>query len=237
MYGFDKTRTIAAVVRVLNSNYDLIATVGRYLKVEDIENIETWYIGIRVKFCQGIVPRRRFMMVSKTKVCAKSAPRSGEVTFARDGKLVSDRLHLSTYKYTHDDSGIEYTWTVCFGFNTKRECQQMQDRLWLENMAAHSVVRRAERTKCSWELKVWEVHPKLLESCMNNKTISVYKPNGSYRFMIGDEVIVAVASKKELQYAITKYISQGYQIQLHDPATKAIYQAKLVDGQVKYSCV
>lgn len=161
MYGFDRDRIVAAVVRVLNYNYNYIAQLGRYFKAEDIEDVEVWFIGIKIKFRKGIMPRR-FTMVSKAAVCTKSAPSKKEAVFIEGGKSIGDRLHLSTYKI----NGEEKIWTVSLGYNTKAEAEAMQYWLWKKDKAAHSIVRKGERTKCTWELKVWELCLDVLDKCI-----------------------------------------------------------------------
>jgi hypothetical protein len=240
MYGFNQEKITKAVVKVLNSNYNYIAAIGRYFKIEDIESYEVWFIGIRVKLKAGIFPGRRFTMISKTAVCAKACPSKQEVMFAENGKTVGDRVHLCVYKYLNDDSGQEHIWTVSLGYNTKQQAVTMKHWLWQRDYAAHSIVRRGERTKFPWELKIWELHPEILEALIEQfnsppRVIKVIKPNGAYRFMEDDQMLIAVYTKPELKFEITKYLKLGYQVQLIDPNTAEVYVAKLVGDKVKYN--
>ncbi len=240
MYGFDVTRITAAVVRVLNCNYDYVAAVNRYFKSLDIESIETWYIGIRVKLVKGVFPGRRFIMLSKSAVCAKLAPSPEETVFVRDGKQVSDRLHLSTYRYKWDDSGEEHTWTTTVGYETKKQAHAMQHWLWQNNYCAHSEVRKSKRTSCDWELKIWGISPSLLTNLIahyGNRLIKVIKPNGSYRFMLGEQMLTSVYTKNELKAEAERFIKRGYLVECIDPNNGQVYKCNFVDSQVKFSLV
>lgn len=240
MIGFDTARIIAAIVRVLNSNYDYTAAAGRYFKPEDIESYEVWYIGIRIRFKKGVLPKRRFVMLSKTAVCAKLAPSPKEVTFAPDGKMCGDKLHLSTYRYNWDDTGEEHTWTVSIGYETKSEATNFKDWLWHNKYCAHSTLRKAKRTQGTWELKIWGIDKDLLDSLIahySNKLIKVIKPNGAYRFMLGEQMLTSVYTKSELRAEIERHIKAGYQIECHNPSNGQVYKARFEDNEIKYSLV
>lgn len=243
MYGFDKKRIVTSVVRVFNADFNMIGQLGRYFKAEDIEDIEVWYIGIRVKFCKDIVPKRRFTMVSKAKVCAKSAPYAREeVTFDRDG-IQGDRIHIITYTLKNDPSGEQHQWTTSMGFDERRSAQLMKDWLWQTNSCAHSVIRPGKRTGYKWELKIWELHPDILEDYMSpnrrqkKELIEVIKPNGAYRFMQGQKMILAVYTKPELNHEIEKFLKLGHEVIAHDPSGRKAYNCKLVDGEVKFTLI
>lgn len=238
MFGFDNTKIIAAIIRVLNSNYDYVAKLGRYFKAEDIESIEIWWVGVRTKFRKGVLPGRRFTMVSKSAICAKLAPSHQEVSFTRDGKVISDSLHLSTYKYQWDDSGEEHIWTVSIGYSTKVEASNFKDWLWHNKYCAHSELRKSKRTSQTWELKIWGIDSALLNSLIahyTNTLIKVIKPNGAYRFMLGEQMLTSVYTKNELRAEIERHLKKGYQIECHNPSNGQIYKARFEDNEVKYS--
>ena len=239
MFGFDNTKIIAAIIRVLNSNYDYVAAAGRYFKPEDIESIEIWYIAVRVRFRRGVLPGRRFTMMSKSAICAKLAPSNQEVTFARDGKVISDSLHLSTYRYKWDDSGEEHIWTVSIGYNSKKEATAMKYWLWKNKHCGHAEIRKGKRTSRKWELKIWFLRSGILEELIRlfqeGSKISVIKPNGSYRFMLGEKMLVAVPDNAQLTQWIARYLQLGYEVECHNPTNEQIYKCKLVDGKPIYS--
>lgn len=239
MFGFDKNRIIAAIVRVLNSNYDYIAAANKYFKPEDIESYEVWWVGIRVKFKKGIFPGRRFTMLSKSVVCAKLAPSKQEATFTRDGEMIGDRIHLSTYSYQWDDSGEKHIWTVSIGYNSKSEAQAMKYWLWSNKKCAHAELRQSKRTSKKWELKIWRLNADLLEDMLRpteNKRIEVRKPNGAYRFYLGEEVLESAYLKTELEMLIQKYLHLGYQVECHAP-TGQVYRCRMEKDSLKYSLV
>lgn len=276
MFGFDNTKIIAAIIRVLNSRLDYVAAAGRYFKAEDIESIEIWWIAVRVRFRKGVLPGRRFTMVSKSAICAKLAPSHQEVTFARDGKVISDSLHLSTYKYKWDDSGSEcsakkygqpsnpvnnplgttdnsnrvdhifqallpgeHIWTVSIGYNSKKEATAMKYWLWKNKHCGHAEIRKGKRTSRRWELKIWFLRSGILEELIRlfqeGSLIQVIKPNGSYRFMLGEKMLVAVPDKAQLTTWIARYLQLGYEVECHSPTNQQIYKCKLVDGKPVYS--
>lgn len=323
MFGFNKQRIIAAIVKLLNSNLDYIAERDGYFTTDDIEDIETWWIGIRICFKRGTF--RRYLMVSKTKVCAKLAPSKQEVTFHRMGNSVSDRLHLSTYCYRWDDLNTWHIWTVSIGYSTLSQARAFADYLWENNLCAHSIIRTQHRTSCKFELKVWGLDPDVLDKLINgvidlgkrlekwaelsdpidmsqlgtdpsnkgasgcagsprkeaafppiftspdawhevckqqisklgiaNKhnykpkgwqteysppqphkllPIRVIKPNGAYRFMQGENMLVAVYTKEEVAIKVKEYLMDDYVVEFEDSTTGMVYKAMIVNGKLKY---
>lgn len=238
MFGFDKERVIKAIVRTLNNDLDKVAQKGSYFKPEDIENYEVWFIGIRIKFQKGTT-KRRFTMISKSKACTKLAPSKQEVTFHLQGKSIGN-VHLSTYYYKWDDAGEEHVWTTSIGYDNKVEAQAFKYWLWANKKCAHAELRQGKRTGKKWELKIWKLNEKLMEEMLmqaKGKLIEVRKPNGAYRFYLGEELLESVYLKTEVEMSIQKYLHLGYEVKCQAPNSGQVYRCRMEKDSVKYSLV
>ena len=68
-------------------------------------------------------------------------------------------------------------------------------------------------------------------------TIRIIKPNGAWRFMQGDKMLVAVYLEVERDLEAQKFIEQGHRVEFEDPTTGEISLVKLVNKKIEYMSV